>query len=58
MIAAIVKRMALNLIKSAPGKDSLRVKRKAASWDNDFLLQISKGKLNDLRAIALGGRAM
>ena len=35
---ATVKHMALNLFKSAPGKDSLRVKRKAAGWDDDFLL--------------------
>ena len=37
---ATVKHMALNLIKSAPGKDSLRVKRKAAAWDDQFLLAI------------------
>ena len=37
---ATVKHMALNLIKSAPGKDSLRVKRKAAGWDAAFLLAI------------------
>ena len=35
---ATVKHMALNLIKSAPGKQSLRVKRKAAGWDDAFLL--------------------
>ena len=37
---ATVKHMAHNLIKSAPGKDSLRVKRKAAGWDDAFLLAI------------------
>ena len=35
---ATVKHMALNLIKSAPGKASLRVKRKTAGWDGAFLL--------------------
>ena len=35
---ATVKHMALNLIKSAPGKASLRVKRKTAGWDDAFLL--------------------
>jgi predicted transposase YbfD/YdcC len=37
---ATVKHMALNLVKSAPGKDSLRAKRKAAGWDDAFLLAI------------------
>ena len=41
---ATVKHMALNLIKSAPGKDSLRVKRKAAGWDDDFLLDIIRNQ--------------
>ena len=40
---ATVKHMALNLMKSAPGKDSLRVKRKAAGWDDTFLLAIIRG---------------
>ena len=29
--------IALNLIRRAPGKDSLRLKRKVAAWDDDFL---------------------
>jgi hypothetical protein len=29
--------MAHNLIRKAPGKDSLRLKRKTAAWDDDFL---------------------
>ena len=41
---ATVKHMALNLMKSAPGKDSLRVKRKAAGWDDTFLLAILHGQ--------------
>jgi hypothetical protein len=32
-----IKHMALNLIRRAPGKDSLRLKRKVAAWDDDFL---------------------
>jgi predicted transposase YbfD/YdcC len=34
---ATIKHMALNLIRMAPGKASLRLKRKAAGWDDDFL---------------------
>jgi predicted transposase YbfD/YdcC len=34
---ATIKHMAHNLIRKAPGKDSLRLKRKAAGWDDDFL---------------------
>lgn len=34
---ATVKHMALNLIRAAPGKDSLKVRRKAAAWDHDYL---------------------
>jgi predicted transposase YbfD/YdcC len=34
---ATVKHMASNLLRRAPGKDSLRVKRKIAAWDDDFL---------------------
>ena len=32
-----VKHMACNLIRKAPGKDSLRLRRKVAAWDDDFL---------------------
>jgi hypothetical protein len=35
-----IKHMALNLIRRAPGKDSLRLKRKVAAWDDDFLASI------------------
>jgi predicted transposase YbfD/YdcC len=34
---ATIKHMASNLLRAAPGKDSLRVKRKVAAWDDDFL---------------------
>lgn len=32
-----LKHMASNLLRRAPGKDSLRVKRRVAAWDEDFL---------------------
>jgi predicted transposase YbfD/YdcC len=35
-----IKHMAQNLFKKAPGKDSLRLKRKTASWDDDFLASL------------------
>lgn len=37
---ATVKHMASNLLRAAPGKDSLRVKRKVAAWDDDFLASL------------------
>lgn len=37
---ATVKHMASNLLRQAPGKDSLRVKRKVAAWDDDFLASL------------------
>jgi predicted transposase YbfD/YdcC len=35
-----IKHMAHNLIRKAPGKDSLRLKRKVAAWDDDFLASL------------------
>src|SRR5271165_5061366 len=35
-----VKQMVLSLIRRAPGKDSLRLRRKVAAWDDDFLAGI------------------
>ena len=35
-----IKHMAHNLIRNAPGKDSLRLKRKVAAWDDDFLASL------------------
>jgi hypothetical protein len=32
-----IKHMALNLIRGASGKHSLRARRKIAAWDEDFL---------------------
>lgn len=34
---AAIRHMAHNLIRNAPGKGSLRLKRKTAGWDDDFL---------------------
>jgi predicted transposase YbfD/YdcC len=35
-----LKHIAHNLIRRAPGKDSLRLKRKVAAWDDDFLASL------------------
>jgi molybdopterin-guanine dinucleotide biosynthesis protein len=32
-----IKHMAHNLLRTASGKDSLRLRRKVAAWDHDFL---------------------
>ena len=40
---ATVKHMASNLLRRAPGKDSLRVKRKLAAWNNDYLAALVTG---------------
>jgi len=37
---AAVKHMASNLLRRAPRKDSLRVKRRLAAWDDDFLASL------------------
>jgi predicted transposase YbfD/YdcC len=35
-----IKHMAHNLIRNASGKDSLRLRRKLAAWDDDFLVSL------------------
>ena len=35
--AGILKHMALNILKKTPSRRSIRLKRKSAGWDNDFL---------------------
>ena len=35
-----IKHLALNLLRRAPGKDSLRLRRKVAAWDDQFLANI------------------
>src|ERR1700675_1766593 len=37
---ATIKHMAFNLLRRPPGKQSLRGRRKAASWDDDFLASL------------------
>ena len=37
---ATIKHIALNLIRKASGKDSLRLRRKVAAWDDDFLASL------------------
>ncbi len=37
---ATIRHMAQNLLRNAPGKVSLRLKRKAAGWDDGFLAQL------------------
>ena len=40
---ATIKHMASNLLRRAPGKDSLRVKRKLAAWDDAYLAALVTG---------------
>ncbi|MEN3160386.1 ISAs1 family transposase, partial [Tistrella mobilis] len=35
-----LKHMAHNLLRQAPGKDSLRLRRKVAAWDDNFLASL------------------
>jgi predicted transposase YbfD/YdcC len=37
---AVIRHMAMNLFRRAPGKESLRLRRKAAGWDDDYLARI------------------
>jgi hypothetical protein len=34
---SIIKYMAMNLIRNAPGKDSIKARRKAAGWERGYL---------------------
>lgn len=38
--ASILKHMALNMLKKAPSRRSIRLKRKSAGWDNEFLQSV------------------
>jgi predicted transposase YbfD/YdcC len=38
--ASILKHMALNMLKKTPSKRSIRLKRKSAGWDNQFLQSV------------------
>jgi hypothetical protein len=35
-----IKHMAHNLIRKACGKDSMRLRRKVAAWDDEFLVSL------------------
>jgi hypothetical protein len=35
-----IRHMAHNLLRRAPGKDYLRLRRKVAAWDGDFLASL------------------
>ena len=35
-----IKHMAHNLLRKAPGKDSFRLRRKVAAWDDEFLASL------------------
>ncbi len=37
-----IKHMAFNLIRRASGKDSVRLRRKVAGWDGDFLGRVDR----------------
>ena len=37
---ALIRHMAQNLIRRAPGKESIRLRRKAAAWDDDYLASL------------------
>ena len=37
---ATIKHIASNLLRAAPGKESMRVKRRMAAWDEDFLARV------------------
>jgi hypothetical protein len=39
---AVIRKIALNLLKKDTGKESLRSKRLKAAWDRNFLLQLLK----------------
>ena len=40
---ATIKHMAGNILRQAPGKQSLRVKRRLAAWDDEFLASLITG---------------
>jgi predicted transposase YbfD/YdcC len=37
---AVIRHMAQNLIREAPGKQSIRLRRKVAAWDDDYLASL------------------
>ena len=43
---ALVRKVALTLLKHHPGKGSIRNKRQQAGWDTDFLEEVLRGSAN------------
>ena len=37
---AVIKHIANNLLRASPGKESMRLKRRMAAWDDDFLTKV------------------
>ena len=37
---AVIRHMAQNIIRQAPGKESIRLRRKTAAWDDDYLASL------------------
>jgi hypothetical protein len=37
---AVIRHMAQNLIRQPPGKQSIRLRRKTAAWDDDYLASL------------------
>ena len=35
-----LRHMAHNIVRKAPGRDSLRLRRKTAAWDEDYLVSL------------------
>lgn len=42
-----LKHITLNMLKRMPGKQSMRVRRKRASWDNDYLLAVLQLQISE-----------
>ena len=41
---AVIKRMVSNILRSSKGKQSMRQKRHAATWDDEFMLDMITAK--------------
>ena len=40
---ATIRHIAHNLMRNAPGRDSMRLRRKTAAWDDEFLANMIRG---------------
>ena len=45
---AMLRRVAVSLLRRSPGKGSMPTKRLKAGWDDDFLLQVLQGITADV----------